>query len=152
MIYNEVDTLENEMNGPCEADNTPAQVIFYVESDGAILAYFFNEKADGQGNYLCYAHVGQHSACSPDYVRPLKLATPQQYADLERELIGQGYTLEILNELPVECHRPPTKGEIRFGYGATHYRTFSYLEIGHNRRGEIKKWFKADDGLRYYTR
>ena len=50
-------------------------------------------------------------------------------------------------ENPENCvyYRPPTKGEIKFGYGATHYREFTTEE--HKNR----HWFKSlDDGLRYY--
>ena len=50
-----------------------------------------------------------------------------------------------------EFHRPPTAAEIKFGEGATHYRTFTLFEIGYNKKGELKTWIKAkDDGLRYY--
>jgi len=49
----------------------------------------------------------------------------------------------------ITCWRKPTEYEIKFGYGATHFRDFTAQEIGHNRRGKLKKWFKADDGLRY---
>lgn len=47
-------------------------------------------------------------------------------------------------------HRKPTKAEIKFGYGATHYRDFPENEV--RKKGfRIKKWLKAaDDGLRYY--
>jgi len=53
-----------------------------------------------------------------------------------------------------ECqyHRPPTKSEIRFGHGATHYRTFSVEECCHKGTRIKKRWFVAkDDGLRYYA-
>jgi hypothetical protein len=46
-------------------------------------------------------------------------------------------------------HRQPTPSEIKFGHGATHYRTFpvaDWLKPDNT----IKKWIKADDGLRYY--
>ena len=60
--------------------------------------------------------------------------------------------LEVRKDvISVTYHRPPTKPEIRFGHGATHYRDF-YLEDC-TRKGTriLKKWFKAkDDGLRYY--
>lgn len=50
-----------------------------------------------------------------------------------------------------EYHRPPTAGEIKFGYGATHYRTFDLAECCHPGARVLKKWFvAADDGLRYY--
>ena len=49
----------------------------------------------------------------------------------------------------IEAHRPPTKSEIKFGYGAVHYRTFP-IEEWKKPDGSLKKWIKADDGLRYY--
>ncbi len=42
-------------------------------------------------------------------------------------------------------YRNPTKSEIRFGHGATHYREFTPDEH------QSRKWFKADDGLRYFS-
>lgn len=51
----------------------------------------------------------------------------------------------------VTFHRPPTPEEIRFGYGATHYRTFPLHEVVHPGTRIVKQWIKApDDGLRYY--
>ena len=51
----------------------------------------------------------------------------------------------------VEYHRPPTPAEIKFGHGATHYRTFPVDECCHPHTGMLKMWFKApDDKLRYY--
>lgn len=49
----------------------------------------------------------------------------------------------------VVYHRPPTKSEITFGYGATHYRIFSIGECCHKGTRVLKKWLLADDGLRY---
>jgi hypothetical protein len=49
-------------------------------------------------------------------------------------------------------HRPPTKAEINFGHGATHYREFPVEECCHTGTRIKKKWFIApDDGLRYYA-
>jgi hypothetical protein len=60
-------------------------------------------------------------------------------------------------ELPVRdsvkevvYHRQPTPSEVRFGYGATHYRTFTVEECCHPGTRILKCWFVADDGLRYY--
>lgn len=61
------------------------------------------------------------------------------------------FTLPVRDDV-VECeyHRPPTQGEVNFGYGATHYRTFPVDECTHSDR-TLKAWFVADDdGLRYY--
>lgn len=50
----------------------------------------------------------------------------------------------------VTAHRKPTRSEIEFGYGATHYRTFP-VDLWKHKNGKPKKWIKAkDDGLRYY--
>lgn len=75
-------------------------VTFYVDRDGQPLAYF-NElmySNQNRSHRTCYAHIGQHSVCSPDYVRRLKKATPNQYYKLQKELEGIGYDLEIRNE------------------------------------------------------
>jgi len=66
-------------------------VIFYKESDGEILAYFPDIIGDSEGNKTCYVHIGQHSACHPDYVKDLQRATPDEYKDLYNELVNQGY-------------------------------------------------------------
>jgi hypothetical protein len=49
----------------------------------------------------------------------------------------------------IEGHREPTPEEIRFGHGATHYRTFP-VSVWLRPDGTAKRWIKADDGLRYY--
>lgn len=50
----------------------------------------------------------------------------------------------------VEYHRQPTKGEIKFGEGATHYKDFT-LEQCVKKDGNYKKWLICPiDGLRYY--
>jgi hypothetical protein len=65
---------------------------------------------------------------------------------------------DLSNRLPVrddvtqvDYHRPPTRSEINFGHGATHYRTFPLAECTFPGTRFLKKWFVAkDDGLRYY--
>lgn len=53
-------------------------------------------------------------------------------------------------------HRNPTRAEIKFGEGATHYRDFPLSECATGEKHpwgapKLKKWFVAkDDGLRYY--
>jgi len=64
----------------------------------------------------------------------------------------------ITERLPVrddvtECtyHREPTKGEVSFGAGATHYRTFPVEDCCFPGTRVMKRWFVAtDDGLRYF--
>ena len=50
----------------------------------------------------------------------------------------------------VTYYRPPTPGEIRFGHGATYYRDFPVEACCKPGTRFLKRWFKADDGLRYY--
>jgi hypothetical protein len=48
------------------------------------------------------------------------------------------------------AHRPPTKAEIRFGEGATHYKDFP-RELWEKKDGSLKLWTVCPhDGLRYY--
>lgn len=81
------------------------KVKFYKENDGQILAYFpemeYYSKTSGfdQRMRSCYAHLGQHSSCHPDYLKGKKLANRMEYTDLLSELIGQGYDdLIVLNK------------------------------------------------------
>lgn len=62
----------------------------------AIMPY---EISDRQGNMTCYAHVGQHSACSPDYVNGLKNATESEYAALKLELETVGYKINVIKKV-----------------------------------------------------
>jgi hypothetical protein len=62
------------------------------------------------------------------------------------------YRLPVRDDVTeMQYHRPPTPYEIRFGDGATHYRTFPVEDCCHTGTRIHKRWFKAaDDGLRYY--
>lgn len=51
----------------------------------------------------------------------------------------------------IEYHRKPTAGEIKFGYGAIHYRDFEPKDFLKKDGKTIKQRIKADDGL-IYTR
>jgi hypothetical protein len=105
--------------------------------------------------FVSYAHIGQHSACHIDYANECTEASPMEYRSLLIELIGQGYNdLQIVNNHTIQCHRQPTKEEIKRGYGAVHFRDFPLSVIGLKKgKAMWKDWFKApDDGLRYYTK
>ena len=60
-------------------------------------------------------------------------------------------SLPVRNDVKeVTYHRPPTKSEIKFGYGCTHYRNFPVTLCTFTGR-VLKRWFVSDDdGLRYY--
>lgn len=133
------------------------QVLFLIEKPEGnlpcnVFAYFPKDKWSNEPDmFTSYAHIGQHSACHADYAKECREANYNEYQDLLRELIGQGYKdLQIINKQEFEYHRQPTAAEIKFGYGAAHYRGFTLAETGINKIGNLKKWFIADDGLRYY--
>ena len=54
--------------------------------------------------------------------------------------------------MTIDYQRKPTKGEIAFGYGATHYITLDVNDMRIRKAdGTLKKWFlNKADGLRYY--
>lgn len=53
----------------------------------------------------------------------------------------------------VTAHRKPTASEIKFGYGATHYRDFPLADFYDAKGNRIKARIKApDDGLIYSIR
>jgi len=103
--------------------------------------------------FTSYAHFGQHSACCLEYANECREAKYNEYKDLLKELIEIGYNnLQIMNKQEIEAHRPPTKGELKFGEGAIHWLTVDLPNIL-NKRGDIKKWFVwPGDNLRYSTR
>lgn len=50
----------------------------------------------------------------------------------------------------ITAYRKPTPSEIRFGYGATHYKDFP-RSIWTKPNGDLKRWITCViDGLRYY--
>ena len=55
----------------------------------------------------------------------------------------------MIEEKTITGHRSPTQYEIKLGYGVTHYREFPVSEWTKS-DGTLKRWIKADDGLRYY--
>ena len=77
------------------------RVIFYREPhNNSVLAVFPDVIENRHGNMCCYSHVGQHSSCSPGYLKKCKPAEPDEYQDLKRELEGIGYTLKIVCHIP----------------------------------------------------
>jgi len=75
------------------------KVKFYLESGNNVFAFFpeiidsisYNVMKGEKVFYMSYSNVGQHSACSKDYLKGKKLASPEQYNDLLNELINIGY-------------------------------------------------------------
>jgi alkylated DNA nucleotide flippase Atl1 len=63
------------------------KVVFRKFKEGDVIALFCNSANDcTPGNVMSYQHVGQHGEASRQLGRNLKLATPEEYAPLLREL------------------------------------------------------------------
>lgn len=78
------------------------RAIFRKFQDGDILALFpdIDERAHDPGLFcLSYAHCGQHgSADLAMCLQHTESATPEERADLEKELLEIGYDLEVIEE------------------------------------------------------
>jgi len=51
---------------------------------------------ESPNNVMCYVHLGQHSACCWQFNTVSKPATPEQYADLYKELEQIGYKIKVI--------------------------------------------------------
>lgn len=76
------------------------KVIFYKERDTDDVFAFFPSNA--KDDVRCYAHIGQHSACSDEYIKECEPITDQSVPeliekrdDLLNELILIGYDVNI---------------------------------------------------------
>lgn len=76
--------------------NNVQYVQFLNEKDRTGIFAYFPFDDEGMGRKGCYAHVGQHSVCHPDYAKECKPAKRKQYKDLKNELEQIGYNLEII--------------------------------------------------------
>lgn len=70
-------------------------VIFRRFKDGEIIALFPYEIVTKRGEIQSYMHIGQHGGADPFIIHETKLASPIEYADLQRELESIGYVLDI---------------------------------------------------------
>lgn len=78
-----------------QKDKEATTVIFRRFKDGEVIALFPYQIEDHKGNVLSYMHTGQHSAASLDIIQYTVLAQPSEYADIQKELEGIGYLLDI---------------------------------------------------------
>jgi hypothetical protein len=77
--------------------------VVFIDDDGyGPLCVWVDEVVDFAGHFLCYAHVGQHSGASYDYIKKQK--PTQDYQDLKKELESIGYQLEVLDAFPKMKH------------------------------------------------
>jgi hypothetical protein len=81
-----------------ETETVP--VLFRKGSDGDITAVFPTIPHDYTGNLMtCYAHIGQHSACSRGWLRSTRPATADEYQFLFRELRSIGYSMRVVKKI-----------------------------------------------------
>lgn len=67
----------------------------YHEANEDLMAYFpFEEWFNG--TMSCYSHIGQHSACHPNYAKECREATKAEYLQLFNELQSIGYKLQLI--------------------------------------------------------
>lgn len=77
------------------------KVIFRRWKDSGGIIAIFPELPGNPDPYMCmmYEHVGQHGSGDPMHViRQSRPATPDEYTDLENELIGRGYDLAVVRK------------------------------------------------------
>lgn len=55
--------------------------------DFEVTAVFPTIAANNKGDMTCYAHVGQHAACSYGWYQGTRPAVPSEYSDLWAELL-----------------------------------------------------------------
>ena len=64
-------------------------VVFRKFKDGEVIALFCDTANDcSPGNVMSYMHVGQHGEAPRNLGQNLRLASPEEYAPLLRELRG----------------------------------------------------------------
>lgn len=79
----------------------PERVMFrkYLVDDD-IFALFPDMHEDGDDLVTCYQHIGQHGIGSLILSMEASIpATPEEYADLEKELEQRGYTLIVVSQI-----------------------------------------------------
>lgn len=126
------------------------KVLFLINNNDPdndeVFAYFPDDNHDVSGEYkTSYSHIGQHSACHPDYAKESRLATPEEYSDLKNELENQvGYELDILTSFDdINISETTTSGSVGgAGMGSGGYAT-PYAWGG----GNLKKGTKKAKGV-----
>ena len=73
-----------------------------IQNNNEIIAFMPYNICNWQGDFTCYAHIGQHSATCDGYFRQCKTATQDEYKSLLNELISIGYNVEIKKRINTE--------------------------------------------------
>ena len=84
-------TLDGGMSFEEFSEPEEVDVEFFKHPDGEVVAVMPDIPFDYSGNVTIYSHIGQHGAGDLDYMRELEPASPEEYADLKRELESEPY-------------------------------------------------------------
>lgn len=69
----------------------------FVTDGEEVTAVFPDQPWDNYGRFLtCYAHIGQHGACAPQWAREQRDATQEERSALQAELHRIGYRIEAV--------------------------------------------------------
>jgi hypothetical protein len=80
-------------------DTKKTPFVFFREDDQNILAVITKDR-ERNGNYTCYAHVGQHGTVDPAYIKDLPTVSFEDAEPLIKELENIGYNVQYLSKLP----------------------------------------------------
>jgi len=78
-----------------KTNHTPQKVVFRILQGEVIALLCHSAKDCNPGRIMSYMHVGQHSEACRHIGQNLRLATPEQYGPLQRELAAI-YETEIV--------------------------------------------------------
>ena len=76
-----------------------------TQNNNEVIAFMPYDICDWQGNFTCYAHIGQHSITCDGYFKQCKTAAQDEYKSLLDELIRIGYDVEVKKRLNVKKFR-----------------------------------------------
>lgn len=126
---------------------------FYLDKDGDIFAVFPNDSRYSNGIKLttCYAHIGQHSECTTDYLKGCKICKDHQvYGHLLAELRQIGYSPTVhrdcidIKQISLDF---TNSHEVAKYFGISHINALRYMDMGRNKireeqkRQEILSWY-----------
>lgn len=107
----DVDPVQLRCTGCQQIDDEVTPVIFRAERSGDfkgdVTAVFPCEPGTSDRHTMsCYAHVGQHSGCTMGWYMDTRAATPEEYADLKKELESApyGYRLKVYSRMQRTFH------------------------------------------------
>jgi RecG-like helicase len=101
--------------------------MFHVEHQD-LYAVFLDEKRHKLLVDVYAQDEGLTRACT-QYIEESREAAYSEYQDFLKLMIQNGHRLEVVSTQKIQGHRPPTKTEINFGYGAVHYMDFPISEL-----------------------